>query len=457
MRSLMAGPRWKRGERIGYIALGIFSTMPIVGIPVLGRDISVYTILFALCLALLLVKTVLARRVRVGKHSKWLALWLCAGLIGCGCGWLFLKNSEPAFSEAAASGIPKVLLFLAFLILFRSGEEGDEACLAIAKGFLIGCALNCAWAVIDALCFYVFGFSLNNQVFAGYIVRNNIRLKQISLNINGMLRSGGFNYDPAHLGILAPILAGYAMKRHKPWLFLLAIGGVLASASTTGLVTMAVVVLFTVDWKAPKKYFNVYTLIAALAIFDIVGLLAIVRADLVYNIMDRTFLRFFDRISTVYLQPGYHDIRVDYLLLLPRAMGNVLPFLGFGSGFGTASLGYTRSESILKVLELKAPFPYDMENTYIAYLLDTGIIGFALFITTLVMLWKGFICGHRKREADGFTAVMVPFILASLVTMLFYHYILFAPQLLLFTAGLAWLDKDKPAEIEKVDGPEVAA
>ena len=454
---MMAGARWKRWERIGYIALGIFSTMPIVGIPVPGRDISAYTILFGLCLALLLGKSVQARRLRVGKHSRWLALWLCAGLIGCGCGWLFLKNSEPAFSEAAASGIPKVLLFLAFLLLFRSGEDGDEACLAIAKGFLIGCALNCAWAVIDALCFYIFGFSLNNQVFSGYIVRNHIRLKQISLNINGMLRSGGFNYDPAHLGILAPILAGYAMKRHKPWLFLLAIGGVLASASTTGLVTLAVVFLFTVDWKALKKYFNIRTLIAALAVFDLIGLAAILRADLVYKVMDRTFLRFFDRISTVYLQPGYHDIRVDYLLLLPQAMGNVLPFLGFGSGFGTASLGYTRSESILAVLGPGTNFPFDMENTYIAYLLDTGIIGFGLFITMLATLWKGFIRGHRKREADGFTAVMAPFILASMVTMLFYHYILFAPQLLLFTAGLAWLDREKPAgDAEKAE-KEVAA
>ncbi len=73
----------------------------------------------------------------------------------------------------------------------------------VLKGLLLGAVLNCVWAVLDGLCYYVAHFSLNNVVFSAYIERHGIALGMSLILGNGLLRAAGFNTDPANIGFWA--------------------------------------------------------------------------------------------------------------------------------------------------------------------------------------------------------------------------------------------------------------
>ena len=423
--------------------LGLTSTMPIVGIHLGTRDISLYRIIFVLVIFCWGINT-LQKGFYLGVESKKYLLWLAEALLASICGFIFLSQSEAAWSSMAASYMAKVFSFIIFVVLWNSQENAKEFNSVVLKGFFCGCMLNCIWAIIDAGGFYLFGKSINNIVFAGYIARNGIRHNMLSLIIypSGQIRAGGFNGDPAHLGFIAPIVAGYSVLKKKYWILLIAVGAILASASTTALVTSVITIILVII----RNYLNgngngkISTKILLRNMLLIFVLLAIVlvNGNRLYNVVESAFSRFADRIGEVYLNQSHTDIRWDYIRFVPLAVTHVLPFIFLGTGFGTASLGYVRDFEILSVLGNANNIPYDMENTYIAYLFDTGLIGFAIFIFILLGLFRFYIKkGDENEEING---IIWCSFCAMTFSMLFYHYILFAPQMLLLTIAASNID-----------------
>lgn len=418
------------------VLLGMTSTMPIVGIHIGARDISFYRIIFSFFLLYGGIY-VIKNRVRLSVNSLRLLAWMAWGIFSCFVGWFFLSFDEPAFSSAAMSFLPKVsLLFLFATVwcMFVSNEHRD-LCMATARGFLYGCIANCVWAVLDAACFYVLKLSLNNTVFWGYIKRNNIRYDMLSLIINNgkMIRASGFNYDPAHIGYIAPVVAGYAVRRKKYWLLAISLLAVIASASTTAFVASALMIILNLKLKPNTgKIKATWLVIGFLLAFGAVAILSTGVAHNAFGYLSTAVSSFAERISGVYLTGG-KDLRLNYILYLPVALINVFGFIITGSGYGTASLGYVRNSSFLKLTGLQTLLPYDMENTYIALLFDTGIVGLLLYLIVIVSIFKY----YRKQLDNKENVVIWCAILAQTIVMMFYHYILFAPQILMMTVAVS--------------------
>ena len=223
-----------------FFLLGLFSTMPIVGIVVAGRDISLYQILFSVIILVLFLENSCEKR---NYYSFRLVEWLVFAVASSIIGVVVFYFIAPQWSDAALSHIPKILLFLMFAILWASKNNGEEHAHYVIKVFFIGCIINCLWACVDALDFYITGQSINNILFQGYCIRNKIHYGMMSLVSNGSIRACGFNYDPAHIGFLSPIVASYGFFKRKPIIAAIGFIAALAAASTTAIASCALAVL----------------------------------------------------------------------------------------------------------------------------------------------------------------------------------------------------------------------
>ena len=424
--------------------LGFFSTMPIVSIPFGSRDLAVFRILFYGLLIVLFVETFQKRKIRIGKNIKIFDFWLIESLLACFMGWIILQESATSFANSASSYIAKVLAFLLFALVWGNqepeilGSRNKE----LLKGILYGCLANLMWAIIDGVGFYTTGRSINNIVFSGYISRHNIRYGMLSLLTNtGLFRAAGFNSDPAQIGFIAPIVVCYALYEKKYWMILLAILGTLTSASTTALVASIIIALI---WFTKKKNNNVHitprgVIAIIIGISTIVACIALFGEKLL-TIVNIATNRFYGRLNSLYFNSeSTSSIRWKYLYLAPKALMNLNVNGIFGLGFGTASYGYVMDNNILAIIGQSRDFAFDPENTYISYLLDTGIVGFTFFLSYLIGLLKFF--GKRvKSQYEKYELIEYAGVLATVLSMLFYHYILFTPQVLISIVGLSLMD-----------------
>ena len=144
--------------------------------------------------------------------------------------------------------------------------------------------------------------------------------------------------------------------------------------------------------------------------------------------------------NNVYLSETDYNIRWKYIKYAPRAAIQVLPFMLLGSGFGTASLGYAKDSYILSKIGYVHNFAYDLENTYLSYLFDTGIVGFILYLSILKVLVTNYRSANINERSDEFPIVIWCLVCSSLFSMAFYHYILFGPQMLMITIALSQID-----------------
>ena len=78
--------------------------------------------------------------------------------------------------------------------------------------------------------------------------------------------------------------------------------------------------------------------------------------------------------------------------------------------------------------------PFDPEMTYIAYLFDCGILGLVLYVYCLFLLYRYY---KKNLHTLGHAVEAYYILLATVFSALFYHYILFSPQVLLIVVGLA--------------------
>lgn len=422
-------------------ALGITSTMPIVGIAIGGHDISFFRIIYFFVLIIAIVE-VLQKRLIIKKANKKLVLWLAEGLIACITGWFFLSGSHQLWSDAARSFIPRVLTLIFFSLFWSSDPKWTKYNEFVIKGFFIGCIANCIWAILDAGGFYIFGKSINNDVFSGYISRNGIRYNMLSLVYEKSIRSGGFNSDPAQFGLIAPIVVGIGKIKKNYWMMLIAIGALLASASTTGLVASIAIIIVTLSKDSKEKKHTLRRVIIGGTSAVVLAFVIIYNRGTIASVIGNAYHSFSSRIGEVYLGNTLDEnARFLYLMCLPSAIFEVVPFIFWGSGFGTASLGYSLSAHANSVIGGRVNSAYDMENTYLAYLFDTGIIGFVLFISLLACLVKSFKKRVKLKNTES-DIIVYCFVLASVISFAFYHYTLFAAQMLMFTIALSVLDEE---------------
>ena len=234
----------------------------------------------------------------------------------------------------------------------------------------------------------------------------------LSLVYSGTIRSSGFNFDPAQIGFIAPIVAAYGTMKKKYWLLAIALGSILASASTTGIVTT--IILFIVALKRSGNSKNNKKIITTVIVIVLFFLLLFSFREIIAQTIGTAFSNLLDRISRLYLENGMDgNVRMKYILCFPRALIEVVPFAIFGSGFGTSSLGYSISPYASELIGSRVHSAYDIENNYIAYFFDTGIVGVILFANMILLLLRSF--KKKIAKIENKTDIVIYFTVLSLV------------------------------------------
>lgn len=417
-----------------FFAMALFATMPIITV----RNISIFNLLFILMLLVLafsFLSNARYSKVYVGGTPKRLYLWFMGGIISTIIGYSYYSFVDAGkWSASAISYLPKILLYFAFAIFIINNSNRKFYAKAIVSGLFWGAVINCVWSIIDGASYYILGISLNNTIFSSYAINNGIRYNMISLCIGGLIRASGFNYDPAHMGLMSPIVVCIGLRKKNYILIMIGLLSILTSASTTALAVTLIVVLIHA-----KKFLGGFTRKISMAqILAIVAVLVIcVIGFIKYNqYLFSAIEKFSNRVTSTYVNGGEDNMRIIYLKYFPKAILNAGIGNIFGTGFGTSSFWYVKDSSILDHIGSGYYFPYDMEMTYIAYFFDLGIIGIGL-LGSLVLKTSRYI----KTRIDE-NPYLISYVLISVqaVSCLFYHYIFNAVQILTLISIVALED-----------------
>lgn len=413
----------KKGQfGIIFLLLGVFSTMPIVCV----KSLSVFNIIFlfaTVCLVMMFIASGCKISFSfIGKtYFRWLTLCVISGLIG---GMLFQNLNAEAWSSTAYSSIPKLLLYLFFSLMIFNVPLKKNYGEQILKGIFLGCVINCIWSVVDGIGYYILGISINNVLFSSYAIANKIHYNEISLCVGGLIRASGFNYDPAHMGLICPIVVLIGLKRHNSFLTIIGFLSVLTSASTTALVTTIIVLI--INYRKVLGV-NVVSINKKKLLMSFIIIMIFIIGIIQYWEYILSVIRMINnRIKMSYLNNLNENLRTQYIIYFPKAVLNSGIFSFLGSGIGTASYWYVTDQTILNKIGFGNYFPYDMEMTYIAYFLDTGIIGFMFLVITIKRLLK--IIKDKLNYEIIFCGYAI--LICQLVSGLFYHYIINSIQVL---------------------------
>lgn len=411
---------------------GITATMPIVTFPSTNISLfTVFTIVFLLVNALSFVNDV---HFKFRNNTHKLLMWLLASLLSSIFGLLYY-NTNDEWRLVVQGYIPKIIVFIFIMFLVSRYSDLSESLL---KGLLFGAVANAVVAIVDAITYYGSGYSLINRWFQNYIITNNIRFGLISLIIGGTIRSGGLNYDPAHIGMLAPMIFLFGLVSRKYVYILLAIGAISASLSTTAFVCcIACLLLYISCIGKLNQQFRFTNKMLLLSFGSLLICSYFLYQYASYIVIG--FNNLFSRINDTYIDSGYENIRLLYILYAPQAMIEQGIKMFTGTGFMTASEGFIKLGSNFGV-RLK-DYPYDMEITYLAYLFDLGFFGFYLYVSYLFFTAKNLLKEFKLKSNDQVVQIAFSGFFASFFSCFFYHYTLFACQILIFIAISVYLDK----------------
>ena len=419
---------------LAFYLAGVFVTMPILTINFFGRLISIFSLLFALLYASVFITAVKqGGEIRLNHSSTLLATWFIMSLISSLAGAIYFID-ELVWFKQSLSYVPKILLYLSLLLLLVSVNNHSELKIKFVKGFITGCMLNLVWSVFEGFSFYLYDVALNDIVFADYLNALPEEIPNLTLIRDGIIRAAGFNYDPAHLGGIIPIVFIYGLFKRNILILLLAVFSLIFSASTTAFVTCVIVLAINI------KILNVFKfkLITqkfknknAAWMFMIISIFASV--TLVANIqllegVSNNINGFFTRANETYIDNQDRGPRYVYHAYLLEAMANSGFGLLTGTGFGTGSHPYVSDSKIIAKLDSESYYPYDPESTYISYLFDVGIFGLLLYFVIL----SSQLLKYRRMLHIGDTEIIIYSTLCSMfVSGLFYHYTFVAYHILI--------------------------
>ncbi len=410
-----------------------FCTAPVIAIVVGGRSISFFDIFFVLSVVLIVPTCFRKSSFTICKNNaqKTFLIWLALSLVSCLFGVLYYINRQVWFDNALSYGVKTTIYLLYVLLLFNSNCKPKY----ILKGLEIGVIANLIWVDIDAIYYYLFGASLTNTIFKSYIIANNVRYGSIDTFEGALIRPGGFNTDPASIGLFAPFLLLSGLIKNKPWMVALAISSIVFSGSTTSLVCcfIAFAIYFVgIRLKRSKKRISVKVVLSVLA----VSLVVVIAS---YHYMDAIvgrILMTYNRVNTVYVSGDMENVRVSFITQLPQAIMNQGVKFITGTGFNSSSEGYLFPNINSYTMQLRRSInnlPHDVENLYISYLLDNGIVGFAFFILMLYRLYKKAKNGMSAYESEE-SIMAFSSIIAIMLSSVFYHYTLYSFHILCWAA-----------------------
>lgn len=402
-----------------FFCLGFFSTTSCLAFVISSHILSFYTIAFVMVFASLITDRQIKQNRLQNKYHRLYQLWTLYGLLSS-CFGFFIFFNEEEWRIASISYVPKILLyFFLFYLLCKNINRTHYSCLLL-RGLMYGIVLNLAWATMDALIFYLSGFSITNQLFRNYILAADIRYESLSLIIGNIIRSAGLNADPANIGMFAPILASYGLYTQTRWMYLLSILGIFASVSIVALAGV-VIVTFVYFFSCKKLLLKgvLTTLFLSLSLTFIPFTEEGISGQMIGSVVERLEEKMDSDAS------DKDNARAMYWKQFIPAVINTPTALVIGTGYGTASFAYINGGFV------NSKGAYDPEQTYFSNYFDLGLIGFCLFLQLHLYLLK--ISYKNKEDKDylrlfsGIEGVMIAF--------MGYHYTIYSVSSLIVIVG----------------------
>lgn len=423
------------------VLVGITSTMPIVGIPLGGRYITLFTVAFILFFAISAFRIFKKGQLSFGvtRMKRIYLLFLLWPIISYVVGIVYMPGE---WHSSMTTYFIRVLEYLAITIILYVDKD-EMTAKSFGNGLLIGAIANAIWSIFEAIDYYFFKQSLNDLIFGKFLSLN----RDILLwNRFGGIRVSGFNYDPAHLGGILPILFCYALMKKNIYLIVLTLISLAFSQSTTALAGCLVVLFLFLLFRqkeAPKRVLSVrgittgfVGIIAVIALVFLIGSNGTVTSF--FNSISENIGGYVKRINTVYIASNNVEPREVYYT---QAFGKLVergPIVAVtGSGLGTSMYPFRNVAGLFASGSQNTVT--EIETNYIAYLFDLGIIGLAFYIIFLVRgfrkLWR-----ISKRNSDNATFLYLGVFISIICCSALYHYIFTAYQMLAFSCATIYID-----------------
>ena len=419
--------------------MGVVSTMPILGLPIGGRYITLFTIVFALYFISATIEALSIRRlsIHITNLSKTYLLFLTWPIISYFVGVFYMPN-EWHFSMR--SYIVKVLAYLALTFILYINKNKNTA-KAFCRGLIIGIAINALWSIFEALSWYLLNKSLNDLLFGSFI---NIGRDIIIKNKYGGVRVSGLNYDPAHLGGILPILWFFGLMRGNIYIVILSLISLAFSQSTTALLGFIIafaVFIYVKKDKSLKITSNKIYMIGIILIGLSLALCVVGsnRTTRLINNISENINGYLTRINTLYV--GTSNTAEPRRIYYSQAFDKLLergPLVAlFGSGLGTSMYPY-RNVSGLFASGAQQTVT-EIETNYIAYLFDLGVIGLTLYVVFLANGFKKY-ARTVKISNDASNVIFFASFISIIVCSATYHYIFTAYHMLVFSFATVYAD-----------------
>lgn len=435
------------------LSMGIFSTMPILGIPFGGRYITVFSITFILNFCNIVWEVFRKNQFSFMLTSikKVYLIFLIWPIMSYLIGLVYMPKE---WHSSMTSYIIRVIEYLLLTILLYIDNDKENARM-FGKGLFYGIVVNAVWSIFEAISYYFFSESLNDILFSSYLGLN----REILLwNRYGGIRVSGLNYDPAHLGGILPILLFCGLAKKNIYIIVLSIISLVFSQSTTALVgcIAAIAIFLLIRRKRTKKRLKLkLSLFAGIVIMIFVSIIMISYERTINHFINSIIENiggYIERINTIYLGSAnrIEPREVYYTQAINRLLERNPIVSLIGSGLGTSMYPF-RNVSGLFATGAQSTVT-EIETNYIAYLFDLGIIGFIIYI---VLLIKGFLKFMRalrhKKEFPMY--LFLGFFISVICCSALYHYIFTAYQMLTFTFATIYIDyyeNEKKGEIYNV-------
>lgn len=429
---------------------GLFSLAPVIAIFVKTRPISLYNICFILFQMILIVRiaihweksqnisnavTWIGKSRKINRTFLMLLFWLFWSLIASSYGILKFGNLFQADSIIKSYAI-KVISYLLLVVFIKISNDKKQILDGFLRGFYVAILANLLWAILDGVVYELFGFSINNYVFAHYARNVLPDGRQLSLILHdGSFRASGFNFDPAHIGGIVAIFFTYSVIKGKISGVIIALLGVVFSQSTTGLACIVmstianyktVIALVQTACVSLKNKFS-GSIVSKYLNYRVLKAIGVISVLIMFFLLWVQLYPMIGRIIDVYILGTSGNPRVLYhLLFLTAALGNGISSI-VGTGFGTASIPYLLYTEFPKMSKEKVLFrAYDPESTYISYFFDTGLIGIVVYSTLVISLLK-----YYAKTKTNSNQMLYAALFGTIASGFFYHYILTSYQVII--------------------------
>lgn len=428
-------------SKIAFV-LGITSTMPIVGVRLGGSYIELFDMTFILFLLVSFVSVSTKKKltISVTPTKRIYLLFLLWPILSYVVGLMYMPQE---WHSSMTSYFVKVIEYIIFTLIVYSSDSNSDAKL-FGKGLLIGIISNAIWSILQAITYYIFKQFLNTLVFVQIL---GLPRGGEIWNSYGGIRVSGFNYDPAHLGGLLPILFFYSLMKKNPYLIILSLISLAFSQSTTALASYAVVIglILFIRKKKEKKGLKLTgkSLVGiALGLCVVIGGIILLQSNgsitRFYNSILENVNGYFNRINAVYISGNDINPRKIYYTRFLDGLIERGPIVSItGSGLGTSMYPFRHISGLFASGSQNTVT--EIETNYIAYLFDIGIVGLSLY---LILLFRGLkqFAKSVKYRIDDTSVLYLGFFISIICCSALYHYIFTAYQMLAFAFATIYID-----------------